>query len=239
MAHFLDRHPFPQKQGTPLLVQFDNVGAGAFYTGSSPTTVTTTSFNHTATANAYVIVDVVVQTGTVTSVKYGGSSGQTMSLLGSVTLSNVSGSGTGFYGRYGLSNVSGGTSSVFITLAQTTSTSNFCANSFSYRNVVSQSTTPSSVQTSNTGNLTFSVNDVCSIPSMIISGAGATSYANGGNFITSLSGGANRTALYSKAFYSYACLSVNDTSSGVTFSGTVGYVYTISCATLSTTLNPF
>lgn len=83
----------------PLGVYYDSIGTGFSANGTSG------SFNHTATAGAYVIVDICVdRTVTLTPPTY---DGNTMTLLGTTNFPGASGTATLY--RYGIANVAGGT----------------------------------------------------------------------------------------------------------------------------------
>ena len=127
---------------TKLVISFD---AAAYYPTAinSYPNATSLSWTHTATAGAYVIVDVVTDRVGITSVKYGGSNGTAMTQALSVNLGNDGTGTSGTYARFVLANVVGGAQTVYVTFPATAIWT--AAGSVSYTNVVSSFSTASPV----------------------------------------------------------------------------------------------
>lgn len=112
--------------------RFAPVAYDATGVGWPPTTLASSfTYAHTATAGAYVVVDIAVdRTATVSTITY---NGVAMTSLGSAACAGFSGNATIF--RYGLANVPGGAKTVAGTLSTGSLWGTSC--SVSYMNVVS------------------------------------------------------------------------------------------------------
>lgn len=188
-------------------IQFDAIGAG--YTTAASGAF---SFTHTATAGADVFVDIVGDRGGVTSVKYGGSSGTAMTLVGGpVTLGTYYGTAT--YTRWHLTGVAGGAQSVYIT---PNGGYYWAAQSVSYTGVgsVGTASTLSLTTTGTSGTAALSQTVSCTTGQLILQGFGANSLAASG--FSSLSGGTNRWN-NTGGSDAYAALCISDATATTTF----------------------
>lgn len=198
-------------------VTFDHVSNFSVTAGSS------FSGSNTATAGAYVIADIILNSGagsasTISSVTYGGSN---MTLLTSVNLNNNANNGTLF--RYGIANVAGGSQ----TFAASFSSSWYQIVCTSYLNV-------GSVGSSTT---TFGSGASLSQSSVTVSGgkmaAQVFGQGGGGTTLSSLSGGTNRYNNYS----SFVGGTVNTATATTAFSGTASGQSSDVWAGIATILN--
>lgn len=185
--------------GSPVVghhVLFDAVS------GPVSSLFTAISISHTATAGAYVVLDVVVErAGAPTSPKYDGND---MTLLGSVNLNNTSSNGTLY--RYGIASVSGGAKLVTAGAPG----GYYSASVVSLNEVLSVGSTTS----------TFGVGVELSRSSVTCPEGGLVLHAFGqgsaGALLTSVSGGTNRVNTYA----SYSGLTVNTSMTTGAFAGT-------------------
>ena len=187
---------------------FDAVGVG--YNGES---VASFTFNHTAAAGAYVIVDVVnwgdnyyVPANQVSTVTY---NGVAMTKLAEVGMANVVGYGR--LARYGLANAPGGTRSVAVTFPG--ATTYVTAGSVSYTGVASVGDTQITYGTSTA----IAQNVVCGNAQRIVQAFGCMSATQ----VLTPGGGTNRgTGGHLKSGTYYAELTVSDAASTTNFTAT-------------------
>ena len=174
-------------------VSFDAVGAGSganIYTG-------VLSWTHTATAGAYVIVDIVNASGApVVSVVYGSA---TMSLIGTT--------GSGALSRYGLAQVPGGAQTVTVSFSGGSFIGQ--ATSISYLNVGAVGTSAAA-----TGTTSMSQSATCATGQFIVQSLGIPAL----NATTVVSGGTDRYAASSGA----GSLEITDSTASTTFTGSAG-----------------
>lgn len=194
--------------GTPTItvvapsVTFDAVGAG-----SAVNSVTSLSWSHTATAGAYVIVDVVVfHNRTISGITYGGSA---MTLLGTQNVNNDVNSGVQW--KYGRASVAGGAQTVSITFSSST---NAAGNSLSYTGVSSVGSASTAFGT--TFSAAFTQNVTCSAGQRIVHAFGVNSGFD--SAISGISGGTNRSNVGTVN----TRISISDATATTTFSATAG-----------------
>ena len=219
---------------TKLVISFD---AAAYYPTAinSYPNATSLSWTHTATAGAYVIVDVVTDRVGITSVKYGGSNGTAMTQALSVNLGDDGVGTSGTYARFVLANVVGGAQTVYVTFPATAIWT--AAGSVSYTNVVSSFSTASPV-TLPASNTTLNQTVTYPASGMIVNALAAIS--NRGNPLTSSSGGNLRVnaAATLQSYYTYAILNMRDSNGTATFSETVTWIQQLRAVNAYTVLLP-
>lgn len=184
--------------GVALPVAFDAVA-----TGQSGAFFSSINFSHTATAGAYVIVDVVTdRTSTVSNVQYGGVA---MALLGTSNHNNSASNGT--LRRYGLAGVAGGSQTV---TGSATGSAWARTTAVSYVNVGSVGATTSVF---GSGNSLSQGPITCPAGGRVVQ---SFSQGNGGAVLTSVSGGTNRYNTYAN----FTGLTISDSDTTGTFAGT-------------------
>ena len=202
---------------------YDATGVG--YNGAS---VASFTYNHTGTAGAYLIVDIVnwgdnyyYPAGDVSAVTYNGSP---MTLISTIGLANAPGAGRLM--RYGMANIPGGTRAVSVTFPS--ATLRVTSGSVSYTNVASVGTTYQAYGSS--GSIAHNV--VCGPAQRIVQAFGSRQ----GQTALSVSGGTNRGvgANFTTPWY-YAQLSISDATATTNF--TASATSTDNWASLATVLN--